>query len=116
MVKLRDGREFDDTQYHEGYEYNFYSCRAGHRILTVDLDKGAVPMFISCRRRAHPTAPRCGNTAESNIYPKGAPPPQMFPVNLVWRLPTKGERRQARRDNYIDHYDKGGLAMEWINE
>lgn len=109
MVKLADGRHFDETKYDPRYKYNMYVCRKGHQTLSCDVDLGVTPMFIICRR------PGCDATSESQMYPDPAGlEPHHFPVRLVFRLPTKDEKRKARRDNYIDHYDRNGLAMEFL--
>lgn len=114
MVKLRDGREFDPTKYDERYKYNLYECSRGHLILSCDIDEGVTPMFITCSP-PYP-APLCGATASSTLYPAPPVPAHLFPVKVVWRKPTKSEIKRAIRENYVDHYDKGGLDMEWIQD
>ncbi len=111
MVKLADGREFNENSYDPRYRYNMYVCRRGHQVLSCDVDQGVTPMFIRCKRGR-----LCDAMGESQMYP--APESltaRHFPVELVWRKPTKDELRKARRDNYIDHFDKGGLQPEWIH-
>ena len=111
MKVLADGRHFDDTKYDPRYKYNIYVCSRRHAWLSCDVDQGVTPMFITCRQRS------CQRTAGSQMYPdvqKITENPRAFPVDLVWRKPTKDELRRARRDNFIDHYEKGGLAMEWL--
>jgi len=112
MVKLQDGREFNEKSYDPRYKYNMYVCSRGHQVLSCDLDMGVTPMFVTCRRGG---LSGCGLTGESQMYPAGPPNSFNFPVELVWRKPTKGELRRARRDNFIDYFDKGGLQMEWIH-
>lgn len=115
MVKLRDGREFDPNTYDRDLRYNVYSCNytSSHKILSVDLDNGVTPMFITCRLGR---LKLCGHTAISSVYPKGEPPAYLFPVKIVWRNPTNDEVKLAKRNNEWDHFSRGGLIMEWINE
>lgn len=110
MVKLRDGRHFDRMKQDDRYKYNVYVCERGHQNLSCDIDEGVTPMFLMCRRGV----PACGAQSESSMYPSGRIPFNLFPVKVVWRHPTKEEMRIARRDGYADHYEKGGLHMEWI--
>lgn len=115
-MKIRDGREVETAQLVDSYRYNMYLCEVQHRILSVDIDTGVTPMFITCRLRRNKTSPICGARAVSQMYPPGPPPEYLFPVNVVWRKPTKSELKQARRDNMLDHFTQGGLQMEWVNE
>lgn len=115
MVKLRDGREFDETQILGEYKYNVYRCGARHLILSCDIDEGVTPMWVSCRLRNYAQL-QCKYTAESSMYPaRESLTTDLLPVKLVWRKPTAGEYKAAKRDNWNDHFDKGGLQMEWIN-
>jgi hypothetical protein len=110
MTKLDDGREVNLEEYSPRYKYNIYSCRNGHRNLAMLVDEGVTPMFLSCRRTG------CSAWSESAMFPEGPPPQELFPVRIVSRKPTKDELRRARRDNFIDHYTQGGLALEWHNK
>lgn len=108
FVKLQDGRSVNVRVYDPQYTYNFYRCHRGHSSLTMDIDEGVTPMFMRCRQSG------CEQIAESNFYPKGEPPAQMFPVRVVFRKPTKSELKNERRTNG-HHFKWGGLASENVN-
>lgn len=76
MVKLANGREFDSTKYDERYKYNIYVCEKEHQILSVDIDHGVTPMFVTCRIMEG--IRWCGARATSSMYPKPPVPDHLF--------------------------------------
>lgn len=111
-MRMRDGREVVTDEWAEGLRYNAYDCpgngRGGppHAILSADVDDGVTPFVVRC--------PICGAAAMSRMYRVDAlHHPSLFPVRMVWRRATGGERKRERRDGG-DHFAKGGLAREWV--
>lgn len=107
LYRLRDGRDVViDRVTTAALRYNVYACDNGHHNLSMDLDEGVTPMFLTCRRLG------CGARSVSSMYPKGEPPAHLFPVRVIWRRATNGEIKRERREGG-DHFVRGGLQMEW---
>lgn len=131
-MKLADGREFVTTEAIEGVKYNVYGCpgtpenatrvehgedgarvipgKVAHYLLSMDVDEGVTPFMVTC--------PDHGLAAESAFYPAGiVMRPSLWPVRMIWRKPTKGERkRELREQGPGGHYASGGLAREWTTD
>ena len=105
---MRDRREVTIDRYVEGVRYNVYACESGHHNLSMDVDEGVTPMFLTCR------VDGCGARSSSMMYPKGEPPTHLFPVRIIWRRATNGELKRERREGG-EHYRLGGLALEWAS-
>jgi len=127
-MMLADGREFETTHAIEGVRYNAYGCpgtaanatrvehppeggarvvpgKVAHWLLSMDVDEGVTPFIVTC--------PDHGLAAESAFYPKDlVMRPSLWPVRIIWRKATKGEREAELREGG-DHYRRGGLAREW---
>lgn len=109
VCRMRDGREVEINEpipERLGH-YNVYQCENGHHNLSLDVDDGTTPMFLTCRVNG------CGGQSSSMMYPHGEPPAHLFPVRVLWRRPTNGELKRERREGG-EHYRLGGLALEWV--
>lgn len=123
-VRLADGREVEIGVPIEGGRYNAYACDRGHHNLTLDLDEGTTPMFLTCRRTDGCGDPgcwcglmpgeECGERSVSAGYPNRAVPEHLFPVQVVWRRATQGQLKRERREGG-DYYRSGGLHPEWTH-
>lgn len=126
-MRLADGREVTIDAMVLGVEYNVYDCPGDgaeeriehgpngatyvpavpqHALLSMDVDKGVTPMFVTC--------PDHGKRASSRFYHVDDPT-KYLPVRMVWRRATKGEMKRARQSNVdlLIHYEQGGLEREW---
>lgn len=76
--------------------------------ITVDVDEGVTPMFISCK-----ATEGCEGMAQSMMYPK-APRPSHVPAPAwEWYKPTRDEVEESEKEypGSIQHWDNGGLFL-----
>jgi len=107
-----DGRKLIINRVVPETKYNLYICVDGHYNLSVDMDKGTTPMFVICRQPSFHREDICGLTASSEMYVVGDVA-NFLPVNIIFRKPTKKEV-SAATPAQREHYELGGLHMEWI--
>src|SRR5678816_1785608 len=124
--KLRRGVEKAEAEraagitplYDDGRRYNGYQCDpkggCGGIYLTVDLDKGATPMFMPCL-----VTEGCEGMAVSLGYPR-AKPPAKLPLLVEWYEPLESSMA-LMTPAMQEHVRKGGLlrrptdeAPEWV--
>lgn len=108
-MKLRDGREVMTHEPMPGVRYNVYDCPEGHALLSAEMDDGVTPAFSAC-----PIHVTDDVVAVSRWYRVAVPPPpDLFPLAMVWRQATRSEIKRERREGG-DHFARGGLAREWV--
>lgn len=82
---------------------NIYTCSTcGAKIITVDLDEGTTPMFLSCR-----ATPNCAGRMSSAMYQVD----QTQQPTHEWYKPT-GKVRGAFRE----HVERGGLLIRVVKQ
>ena len=89
-------------------EKNAYVCSAcGHIMVTIDLEDGTTPMFLSCDES--------GKRSTSAFYNV---PAGMAPA-FAWKKPDKSEFKKFRaevREAVRDHVERGGLCLYRIGK
>ena len=127
-MKMRDGREVVVDRFDPALRYNVYDCpgiagaegrfvtiagpggvtqMVAHAMLAAEVDEGVTPMFMACPEHAN-------RRLTSRMYRvDAATQPDLFPVRILWRRATMGERKRERRSGG-DHFARGGLAREWV--
>lgn len=96
--------------------WNFYRCNeCGAFLVTVDVDKGAVPEFLSCTGRGVSRIPNCKGRLCSAGYPEYANWPEQVPrvPNVEWFRPGEYQSRQIKKKapKLYQHIINGGLVM-----
>lgn len=83
---------------------NVYTCKVGHRIVTVDRQKGVTPFIIGCKH------PSCAERATSNFYrvDRGLTPTH------EWYRPSLREY-ETLDPHSKDHVSNGGLLLREID-
>lgn len=110
LTKLRD----------DGRRYNGYQCDpkggCGGIYLTVDLDRGATPMFMPCF-----ITEGCDGMAVSLGYPK-SPPPLKVPLLIEWYQPDSQSLAEMPAA-LAEHIRRGGMARrptedapQWVKD
>lgn len=89
--------------------WNAYLCTSCYLcFVTVDVDDGVTPMFLSCRH--------CSGRMQSAMYASVNTWPRKLhnrPADGVWYKPKRMERRRMKREfpAMFQHVSKGGLIL-----
>lgn len=102
---------------------NCYTCPKGHHTVTIDIDEGVTPMFLSCKHEG------CKETATSSMYSHRV---QAMTPEWEWWKPNADERKKiiddfiatipknaehyadrvaGARESFNYHFDNGGLDI-----
>ena len=103
---------------------NAYFCDTCHGyIVTIDLEEGVTPMFLTCRVKGEPRTPEndCLGRMHSMMYPDEPWPDRDGYGNEIpteptweWYKPDEQELKRMRRkgdEAGIEHVRKGGLML-----
>lgn len=106
---------------------NAYWCEScGGYIVTIDVDDGVTPMFLSCRVMGD-IGPEntCHGKMRSMMYPDEPWPvedPAGIPIPTIptweWYMPDPKEVKRLKRKNreLYEHIHKGGLVLRKISD
>lgn len=86
---------------------NVYTCPAGHKTVTIDLDEGTTPFILRCQHRINDGKHACNEMARSSFY-NVTPEEDQLPVTFEWYKPASP--KDVSKD-LREHVQKGGLVL-----